>query len=76
MGDFGFKFSKRRQLIVGSHNEKLSVAAMRVSTQIVRPPSRTQIAPDWFFDCRRVNERRLFYRPIPASSHGTADSPL
>jgi hypothetical protein len=31
MGDFGFKFSKRRQLIVGSHNETLSVAAMRVS---------------------------------------------
>jgi hypothetical protein len=23
MGDFGFKFSKRRQLIVGSHNETL-----------------------------------------------------
>jgi hypothetical protein len=30
MGDFGFKFSKR-QLIVGSHNETLSVATMRVS---------------------------------------------
>jgi hypothetical protein len=26
MGDFGFKFSKRRQLIVGSHDETLSVA--------------------------------------------------
>jgi hypothetical protein len=31
MWDFGFKFRKRRQLIVGSHNETLSVAAMRVS---------------------------------------------
>jgi L-arabinose isomerase len=26
MEDFGFKFSKGRQLIVGSHNETLSIA--------------------------------------------------
>jgi len=30
MEDFGFKFSKGRQLIVGSHNETLSVT-MRVN---------------------------------------------
>jgi hypothetical protein len=30
-GDFGFKFSKPRQLVVGTHNETLSVAAMCVN---------------------------------------------
>jgi len=33
MGDFGVKLSKRRQLIVGSHDETLSVAAMCVSNE-------------------------------------------
>ena len=62
MGDFGFKFSKRRQLIVGSHNETLSVAAMRVSnpdrSASLAHTDRVRIV----FDCRTVNERRLFYR--------------
>jgi hypothetical protein len=32
----GFKFPKRRQLFIRSHNETVSIAAMRVSNKFVR----------------------------------------
>jgi hypothetical protein len=32
-----FEFDKRRQLFIRTHNETLSVAAMCVSNEIVRP---------------------------------------
>jgi len=35
-----FKFEKRRQLLIRTHNETLSIVAMRVS-KIVRPPEST-----------------------------------
>jgi hypothetical protein len=44
--NYRFKFDKRRQLFIRTHNETLSVVAVRSATKIVRPrESNTQVQP-------------------------------
>ena len=45
MGDFGFEFPKRSQLLIRAHNETLSFAAMRVSTQFALEESTAENPP-------------------------------
>ena len=61
-GDF-FKFEKRCQFFIGVHNETLSVVAICVPIQIVRPLESKAATPgDFFlspnFDIARLRRKR------------------
>ena len=51
MGDFGFEFPKRSQLLIGVHNETLSVVAVRVNNPDRTPlrinDTQPQLQPAW-----------------------------
>ena len=61
MGDFGFEFPKRSQLLIRAHNETLPFAAMRVSTQFALEDSLRRVSDG--FPTRRSLEPQRFVTP-------------